>query len=270
MQKPERLISQPDLEPFYQGVDRYCEEYLTLSPDEEAGAKIFADPVEGYANLASWEVALVDTPAFQRLRGIRQLGLAYLIYPTLGYSRFEHTIGVLARLKQVVSHIRANHAERGGPVNLPDLPTEKQFVMARLAALCHDIGHCVFSHVSEGVMGKLQGSIAYPSANRITTALAEYAGRYIPVAETLAVCIVTSPAFIRFLQQQGTPHASKPALARELAFGVAHLIMGLPVPNDPHSLFLAQLMSSGLDVDKLDYMLREAHLEMDPEIRTSG
>jgi deoxynucleoside triphosphate triphosphohydrolase SAMHD1 len=236
-----RIIQSTDLEPFYQGIDRFCQEHLNWEAEEEQTTKIFADPIEGYATLAPWEVAIVDTPLFQRLRGIRQLGLAFLVYPTLGYSRFEHTIGVLARLKQVVTNIQVNlkeSADSDHPHSLHDLPTDKQFTAAKLAALCHDLGHCIFSHVSETVLGKLPGTKTYPSAEKIQTVFRDHAGRHIPPAEIVAACIVSSAPFIKFLQQQATPQATNATRARDLAHAAAHLIMGLPIPGDPMSLFL--------------------------------
>jgi hypothetical protein len=84
-----------------------------------------------------------------------------------------------------------------------------------------------------------------------------YAGKRLPMAEVFSVAIVTSPSFVRFLDGLDIPVKKKDR--KWLAIAAAHLLMGLPIPNDPNSLFLAQLMSSGLDVDKLDYMLRESH-----------
>src|SRR5688572_14072523 len=111
MAKVDRFAVSERLEPFYEGVDRFCDDYLPAALEHDTTGKIFADPIEGYASLSQWEVALIDTPLFQRLRGIRQLGLAYMVYPTLNYSRFEHVIGVLARLKEIISNIEGNQSE---------------------------------------------------------------------------------------------------------------------------------------------------------------
>ncbi len=150
--KPKRIVTDPTLEPFFRGVDAFCQEHLPDERDEPPRSpahKIIADPVEGYSSIDSWEVSIVDTSLFQRLRGIRQTGLAYLVYPTLGYSRFEHVVGVRAGLDQVVTTLRQNELLRG---QTHGLPTEKQLIRMKLAVLCHDIGHCLFSHVSESVV----------------------------------------------------------------------------------------------------------------------
>ena len=254
------LVQESTLSPFYQGIEEFCRVQLPSKvPDiDDTSYKIFADPIEGYVHLAAWEVALIDTPLFQRLRGIRQLGLAYLVYPTLGYCRFQHTLGVLARLKQVLDQLEANQVLRAGAKGDYPLLTPRQLTLIHLAALCHDIGHCVFSHVSESVIAHLPGNKHYPSAATLSNAYSEYAGRKIPMAEVFAASIVTSRPFIKYLRELGV--ASRLEQVAELARDAARIILGLPTSANPKSLFLGQLMSSGLDVDKLDYMLREAHL----------
>ena len=261
MSKNERLISNDELEPFYAGIDDFCKANLPVAPDASErshGHKIIADPVEGYSALEGWEVGIVDTLLFQRQRGIRQLGLAFLVYPTLGYSRFEHVLGVRARLEQISTVLKHNSALRGE--SSQSLPTAQQLTRMRLAVLCHDIGHCLFSHVSEAILDTLAGSDHYPSGADISHAFKEYAGRQIPMAEIFSVALLTSPHFINHLHSVGVPDAHRPKDAQKLAFEAAHLIMGLPIPHDPLSLFLGQLMNSGLDIDKLDYMLRESLL----------
>ena len=258
--KTHRLIEDSRLTPFYSGVETFCASNLASGRDLELGsAKIFADPIEGYATLAPWEVAIVNTPLFQRLRCIRQLGLTYLVYPTLGYSRFEHTLGARARLDQVVLNLRENLKLRNVEKRLQHLPEDEQLLASRLAVLCHDIGHCVFSHVSEAVIDRLPGSSTYPSSEQIREIFSEYAGKPVPMAEALAVAIITSPPFIHFLHSLGISSISTITKANDLAIGASNLILGLPIPKDPTSLFLGQMLSSGLDVDKLDYMMRESH-----------
>ncbi len=259
--KHNRLIADDALEPLYVGIDAFCKAHLPVATEETErshGHKIIADPVEGYSALEGWEIGIVDTLLFQRQRRIRQLGLTYLVYPTLGYSRFEHVIGVRARLEQISTVLKHNGALRGEASHA--LPTDGQLTRMRLAVLCHDIGHCLFSHVSESVIETLPGSDSYPSAAAISAAFQQYSGRRIPMAEIFSVAILTSPPFISHLLTLGVPDAQRREGAQKLAFDAANLIMGLPIPHDPTSLFLGQLMNSGLDIDKLDYMLRESLL----------
>jgi uncharacterized protein len=92
------------------------------------------DPVHNFITLREAEVRLVGTRAIQRLRGIRQLAMANLVYPGALHTRFDHTLGVTH-----VAGLLAN------ALHLDQDDTE----LVRFAALLHDIGHGPFSHVSE-------------------------------------------------------------------------------------------------------------------------
>lgn len=103
------------------------------------GQVVVRDPVHGDIVLTGEEVMLLDTPQMQRLRGIRQLGAAYLVYPGATHSRFEHSLGTLywaERILQVLAH------EPGG-VDAEDRRT------IRLGALMHDVSHIPFGHTFE-------------------------------------------------------------------------------------------------------------------------
>lgn len=93
--------------------------------------------MHNFIRLRSDEVALVATPLLQRLRGIRQLAMANLVYPGALHTRFDHTLGVC--------HVAGMLAEQLG------LKTD-EMELVRLAALLHDLGHGPFSHVSENLL----------------------------------------------------------------------------------------------------------------------
>lgn len=98
------------------------------------------DPIHGFIRVESREGDIVDTRLFQRLRRLRQLAMAYLVYPTATHSRFEHTLGVL--------HVAGRMCQR---LEIDSHHTR----LIRLAALLHDVGHGPFSHPSESVLAKL-------------------------------------------------------------------------------------------------------------------
>ena len=100
------------------------------------------DPVHQYIRFSDVERELVDTPIFQRLRRIRQLAGAHLVYPSAQHSRFEHSLGTM--------HVAGYAGETlltKGYLDNEDLVQE-----LRLAALLHDIGHGPFSHLFEEVL----------------------------------------------------------------------------------------------------------------------
>ena len=71
-------------------------------------SKLIRDAVHGDIELNPLEVELIDTPEFQRMRGIKQLGTAYLVYPSAMHTRFEHSIGTSWMAHRLVEAIRRN------------------------------------------------------------------------------------------------------------------------------------------------------------------
>lgn len=95
------------------------------------------DPVHGYVRLDDLAIDLVDTQEMQRLRWIKQLGLAHLVYPGANHTRFEHSLGSYHLAGLLSRHLGLDEADG----------TEIQ-----AAALLHDVGHGPFSHVTERVL----------------------------------------------------------------------------------------------------------------------
>jgi len=97
---------------------------------------IIRDPVHGTIELTELERLILDTAPMQRLRHVRQLGLAHLVYPGAHHTRFEHSLGCLHLADQMADAIDLGEDDRR---------------RLRLAALLHDVGHLAFSHDSESV-----------------------------------------------------------------------------------------------------------------------
>ena len=98
------------------------------------------DPIHDFVRVYDNELKIIDTPIFQRLRRIRQLSGAHLIYPGAQHTRFEHSLGVM----HIASMAGQALAEKG-VVSFDDIQN------LRLAGLLHDIGHGPFSHLFEEV-----------------------------------------------------------------------------------------------------------------------
>lgn len=99
--------------------------------------KIIKDPVHGYVEVEDFALALLDSPALQRLRYVRQLGFSYLVYPGANHTRFEHSLGTM-----FLADVACRRFQ---------LPEEER-TLVTAAALLHDIGHGPFSHASEPLM----------------------------------------------------------------------------------------------------------------------
>lgn len=153
-------------------------------------------------------VSLVDTPEFQRLRRIRQLGLAYFTYQAAEHSRFAHSLGAFHLATRILDRL-------GGQYSI----SEEERTAVRVAALLHDIGHGPFSHVVESILGFHHEQFSIDAVLSDETEL----GRKLA--------------------------AFSPETARE----VAAIIRG-----DYAHRALGQLVSSQLDVDRMDYLLRDS------------
>ena len=96
------------------------------------------DPIHDYIDLTPVEVKLVDTPAYQRLRWIKQLGPSNLVYPGANHTRHEHCMGT--------SHVVGKMADS---IGLDD----EQKQLAKISGLLHDLGHTAFSHLGDEIEG---------------------------------------------------------------------------------------------------------------------
>ncbi len=113
---------------------------------------VLRDPVHGDIELTREEMRVVDTPEFQRLRGIKQLGTAYLVFPGAVHTRFEHSIGCVHMVDRLLDAVNKN-AERD-PDRCTTVSAEARRIL-RLAALLHDITHVPFGHNIEDQTGLL-------------------------------------------------------------------------------------------------------------------
>jgi uncharacterized protein len=153
-------------------------------------------------------VALVDTPEFQRLRRIRQLGLAYFAYQAAEHSRFSHSLGAFHLAGRMVAKLRLDYHI-----------SEEAQTAVRVAALLHDIGHGPFSHVIESILDFHHEQFTIDAVLSDRTEIGRLLRQYSP----------------------------------QLAGNVAAIIRG-----DFEHQALSQLVSSQLDVDRMDYLLRDS------------
>src|SRR5947207_1308000 len=176
--------------------------------------RIYRDPVHNIIRLRTdtnegeLMMRLIDTPEFQRLRRIKQLGLGLYTYQGAEHSRFTHSLGAFHLMSRVLDRLNEKH-----------LINDRDHAAARAAALLHDVGHGSFSHVMEKVLGfhheKWTVEVVLSEATEISQLLRSY--------------------------------------SEALTAKVAAIIEGKFQPAA-----LAQLVSSQLDVDRMDYLLRDS------------
>ncbi|MDB4894237.1 MAG: hypothetical protein JWN15_499 [Firmicutes bacterium] len=175
---------------------------------------VFRDPVHGNISVTDPTVfALIQSPEFQRLRRIRQLGTSFISYPGAEHTRFAHSLGVYHLMNRVLKHL----SDRGLAVIDPE-----DHAMACCAALLHDIGHGPFSHLFEKLTGVRH--------------------------ERWVELIIASPeSGIHQLLAGRNP--GWPAR-------ITSMIMG----SWDGAPFLKELISSQVDVDRMDYLLRDSRM----------
>jgi len=115
---------------------------------------ILRDPLWNNIRLDPLALALLDTSVVQRLRYVRQLGLAFLVYPGASHSRFEHALGA-CHLAGVALRLLEDQGQ------LRDVPADEPAIV-RAAALLHDIGHYPFSHALEEIGALHHEEVARP------------------------------------------------------------------------------------------------------------
>jgi HD superfamily phosphohydrolase len=172
--------------------------------------EILRDPLWSSIRVDELTLRLIDTDTFQRLRYVRQLGLAYLVYPGATHTRFEHALGTynLARRTLVLL------GETGGAG-----ADSEEHAIVRAAALLHDVGHYPFSHALEEI-GQLHH-------------------------EDVARPLITQGEVSAILSE---------SLSRDAPRRVFELIRGTS------SSALQGLISGSLDLDKIEYLKRDAFM----------
>jgi len=185
---------------------------------DSAPASTIRDSLYDLIPLGALELDLIATPEFVRLQGIKQLGFVYRVWPGATHTRFEHSLGVYYLTLRALRALRARQDERAISPEATDLQT----VLA--AALLHDVGHYPFSHAIE--------ELGYP----------------IPPHEQVGRRMIESGSIAGVLERHGIAPAR-----------VADLV---DPPRDqvlpPSDALLIRLLSGPLDVDKLDYLPRDA------------
>ena len=125
--------------------------------------KVIRDPLWNNIRLDPLALALVDTPAMQRLRYVRQLGYAFLVYPGATHTRFEHALGAYHMARRTIALL----AERGELTHVDRMEQD----LTAAAMLLHDVGHYPFSHALEEIGALNHESAAAPRI--ITGAVAD-------------------------------------------------------------------------------------------------
>ncbi|XP_062060146.1 deoxynucleoside triphosphate triphosphohydrolase SAMHD1 isoform X1 [Lepus europaeus] len=227
--------------------------------------KIINDPVHGHIELHPLLMRIIDTPQFQRLRYIKQLGGGYYVFPGASHNRFEHSLGV---------GYLAGCLVRALSEKQPELQiSERDVLCVQIAGLCHDLGHGPFSHMFDGRFIPLarpevkwtheQGSVEMfehlVSANGLRAVMEHYG--LVPEED---ICFIKEQ--IKGPLESPDDEASVRGGRREPhCFPSVSLAVGdqWPYKGRPREKsFLYEIVANkrnGIDVDKWDYFARDCH-----------
>lgn len=209
------------------------------------------DNVQGFVRVTKCEMEIINSPFFQRLREIRQLGFASYVFPGATHNRLSHSIGVLAIVGKIIRNLkRCNESV--------DHRDEK---VLRMAALLHDIGHYPFSHTVEA---------AYKTCHRDIQA-------YLAAEDEQNQEMVIRPELDskRAILQGTTGHHEELGsyIIRNTNFdgGITKILLQNDFsPSDIADIagticgncfitWYNQILHSELDADRIDYLLRDSH-----------
>lgn len=236
------------LKDFQDRVDEVVSNCLTdYHPEKHAGEKSVRDAVWGTSRLHGWEVAILDSPLMQRLRDVRQTGLAFLVYPTALHTRFDHTLGMVTVASRIVRSVNDKYAGQKDP-----RVSYREHMLIRLSALLHDVGHSCFSHVSEVIYG------ASPEFKALLKHINRTHGVIPKPHEIMSWLVVRSEPFKRFIQElKDKGILTGWECASEDLDVVAGNIIGYR--QNPTEKYLADIINGPMDADKLDYLVRDAY-----------
>ena len=182
--------------------------------------KIINDPVFGFLNIPEGVLfTILQHPYMQRLNRIRQLGLSFFVYPGAMHSRFLHSLGAMHLMYEAITSLR----EKGVDI------TDNEATAAMAAILLHDVGHGPFSHVFEEA-GMLPVGMSHEDIS-----------------------------LMMMYEIRDWFSSSLIALPKERAEASAIMNLAIRIFKDEYEKhFLHQLISSQLDVDRLDYLCRDS------------
>jgi len=177
--------------------------------------KVFKDPIHSLVRVTDmliWQ--LIETPEFQRLRRIKQLGGTHIVYPTAEHSRFSHSLGVYFIARRMIDILGKQGLNLGG--------SDRMLILC--AALLHDLGHGPFSHSFESVLG------------------------------------INHEEFTHRILLEDTQVNQ---LLEEYEVGFAEKVSAV-VKKTYSNRLIVSLISSEIDADRLDYLLRDSYFSGTP------
>ncbi len=200
------------------------------------------DPVHGSIPINDSEIKILEHPFFQRLRGIKQLGFSEYVFPGATHTRYLHSIGVMNVATLVFNSLFRDQHHR-------DILRLKESL--RLACLLHDIGHAPLSHSTESVMPMV-------SALKLPKQFQGSSDRQAS-HEDYTIKSITDSSFTESFKGVSAEFGVGPTEIAELVIGETKNPSYFTVNGVNYFPLLHQLVSSEMDCDRMDYLLRDSY-----------
>lgn len=202
------------------------------------------DAVYGFVYLSEAEWAIVDCPTFQRLRDIRQLAMAHLVYPGATHTRFEHSLGSLHLSGVIYQAVKRQVQQENCPnfaqaFRADDKQEKHGHQLVRLAGLLHDLGHTPFSHTGEELMPEIESDGKKRKATH----------------EDMTARLIRETEIAEKLQAEFGVETIEEVIAVATKPELAQLPPGTDVA---WYRFLNDILAGELGSDRMDYLLRDA------------
>jgi HD superfamily phosphohydrolase len=201
------------------------------------------DPVHGSIAIHDAEIPILENPFFQRLRNIKQLGFSEYVFPGATHTRYIHSIGVMHVSSLVFGSLFKNKY---------DSETLRLQESLRLACLLHDIGHAPLSHSTESVMPEVQ-------ALNLPSRFSEINPKRQATHEDYTIKSITDSSLTDSLKSARQTFGVDPNAIADLVIGQTKSPDYFTLSGVNYFPLLHQLVSSEMDCDRMDYLLRDSY-----------
>lgn len=248
--KPNRVVCYSSHGAYIEECEQKCNN-TRLTPTH---TKNFYDSVWGTIEINEGEIFILDSPIMQRLRNIKQLGLADVLYSSATHTRFSHTLGVLQTADTMAFQITKGLEKK-------EVHTKEEVrQVIRLAAIFHDCGHMFCSHASERYFQRNRKATLYKQVNSIRQLFSCNLSIKPSFSEFISILILNSTAMRRLLEiiKNGLENFDFVRYNQDdLIEKIICIILGFPYSES--YIPYAKVISGQVDSDKLDYLKRDSH-----------
>jgi HD superfamily phosphohydrolase len=215
-----------------QDIEEFAKEFVGSQFTTFKSNKIINDAVWGTQRFEKHELSIISLPIIQRLRQIRQMGFVNYVYPSAIHTRFEHTLGTTILAGKLFTYAKKESEK---------FLDENDLIHIRIAALLHDIGHCMFSHTSEEVYGHLLSKMIDDDLPNADPKPHEY----------FAYLLINTEAFRKFFSFLSLTYRMTVDHKR-----IANYIIG--ATDSEAERYKVSFVNGAFDADKLDYIYRDS------------